>query len=209
MWIDRSVVRWLGLSCTIVACAKPTFAPSGVNVTSDRSDYSPTAQLAVAVGPLNAHGDTVEIVVDSGSLAVPGEGGGDAGAMYNVHVAALVVTRATAPKGNALPRPWLALAESDSQLVLASIARGERRAIGPLRLRVVRPASVDPRDAWVVFRITGIVIPKIARMEGQRLGPTMPGAQGFRVYACADWNLSGRIDRRRAKVMQTSYLKAC
>ena len=206
---NRRAVCCFGLAGAMAACTKPALAPAGINVTSEHSDYSPSAQLAVALGPLTAHADTVEIVVDSGSLAVPGEGGGDAGAMYNVHVAALVVTRATAPKGNALPRPWLALAESDSQLVLTSIARGERRPIGPLRLRVVRPANVDPGDAWVVFRITGVVIPRLARMEGQRPGPTLPDAQRFRVYACADWNLSGRIDRTRAKVMTTSYLKAC
>ncbi len=199
----------LGVAGALAACAKPSLAPSGINIASDRSDYSPTAQLAVALGPLNAFGDTVEIVVDSGSLSVPGESAGGVGGMFNVHLSALVVTRATAPKGAVLPSPWLALAESDSQLVLSSIARGERRALAPLRFRLLRPTNVTPRDAWIVFRITGIVIPRTARTEGVRLGPTMPGAHRFRVYACADWSLSGRVDRKRARVMRTSYLTAC
>ena len=199
----------LGFACALAACTKPALAPSGINIASDRSDYSPTAQLAVALGPLNAFGDSVEVVVDSGSLLVPGEATGGVGGMYNVHVSALVVTRATAPKGTASPNPWIALAESDSQLVLTSIARGERRTLAPMRFRLVRPATVAPRDAWIVFRITGIVIPRAARTEGVRPGPTTAGAQRFRVYACADWNLAGRIDRKRSQAMRTSYLTAC
>jgi len=66
-------VTRLSLVYLLSACARPAFAPLGVNVVSDHSDDSPTAQLAIALGPLRAQGDTVEIVVDSGSLAVPGE----------------------------------------------------------------------------------------------------------------------------------------
>ena len=209
MWTDRSVLLVLGLLSASTACRQPALAPAGINVVSDRSDYSPTAQLAVALEPLTSRGDTIEVVVDSGSLSVLGDRIGGGGAMYNVHLAALIVTRAKAPRGKGLPSPWIAVAESDSQLVLPSIGRGERRAIEPMTFLVLRPVAVHPRDAWVVFRITGVVIPTIARMVGAQPSPSIPGARRFRVYACADWNLEGRIDRKRAQVMKASYLKAC
>lgn len=198
----------LGLACEFAACTRPALAPSGINVVSDRSDYSPTSQLAVAIGLLNAIGYTVDVVVDSGSLSVPGEAAEGVDGMNDVYVGALVVMRATAPKGTVLPSPWLALAESDSQLVLSSIARGERRALASMRFRAVRPTTIAVRDAWVVFRTTGIVIPRAAQTAGRRLGNTMADARRFRVYACADWNLTGRVDRKRAQVIRTSSLTA-
>ena len=210
MSLTRSVVIRLVLGWGLAACTRSAYAPAGINITSHRSDYSPTAQLAVALRPLGVQGDTAHTVIDSGSLVVPGEtAGGDGGGMYNVYISALLVTRAPKPKGKSLPSPWNAMAESDSQFAFTAVPRGERRAIPAMRFRVERPANLDPSKAWVVFRISGIVIPGVVRRVGQPAGIATPGALRFRVYACADWNLSGRIDRKRAKVMRTSYLKAC
>lgn len=195
--------------CGLAACTRPAFAPSGINISSERSDYAPTARLAIALAPLSMNGDSVDIVIDSGSLAVPGDAaGGEGGHMFNVYLAALVVTPVQRRKNESLPNPWEAVAQSDSQLVVASIPRGERRAIGARRFRVARPQGLDPAKAWVVFRLTGSVIPRTAKVIGQ---PTSspPQARRFRVYACADWNLTAQIDRKRAKVMNVSYLTAC
>ncbi len=194
---------------TATACTRPAFAPAGINVSSDRSDYAPTARLAVALGSLNRSGDTIDIVIDSGNLAVPGDAvGGDGGNMFNVYLTALVVTPIQRRKNEALPNPWEAVAQSDSQLVIASVPRGERRALGPMRLRVPRPHGVAPADAWVVFRLTGSVIPHTAKVVGQA-SSSPPRTVRFRVYACADWNLNTRVDRKRSKVMNASYLQAC
>lgn len=199
----------LALLLGVAACTRPAFAPSGMNISSERSDYAPTARLAVALGPLNMSGETIEIVIDSGSLAVPGDAAsGSGGDMFNVYLTALVVTPVERRKNEALPNPWVAVAQSDSQLVVSSIPRGERRVIGPLRLRVPRPGGVAPEDAWVVFRLTGNVIPHEAKVVGQTAS-TLPRTRRFRVYACADWNLNARVARKRAKVMKASYLTAC
>lgn len=197
------------LLCGVTACTRPAFAPSGMNISSDRSDYTPTARLAVALASLSMSRETIDIVIDSGSLAVPGDvAGGEGGNLVNVYLTALVVAPVQRRKNEALPNPWEAVAESDSQLVVSNIPRGERRAIGAVHLRVRRPQGLDPAEAWLVFRLTGDVIPHVAKVVGQSTRRP-PQTEQFRVYACADWNLTTRIDRRRAKVMNASYLKAC
>lgn len=199
----------IALLLGVTACTRPTFAPLGINISSDRSDYAPTARLAVALGPLSASGDTFDIVIDSGSLAVPGEAaGGEGGNMFNVYLTALIVTPVQRRKNEALPNPWRAVAESDSQLVVSSIPRGERRALGAMRLRVSRPTGLKSAEAWIVFRLTGNVIPRMAKVVGQPTN-SAPQTRRFRVYACADWNLTTRVDRKRARVMSGSYLTAC
>lgn len=115
------------------ACTRPAFAPRGINVSSDRSDYAPTARLAVALGSLNMSGEPIDIVMDSGSLAVPGDAiGGGGGDLFNVYLTALVVTPIQRRKNAAL--------------------------LSPMRLRVPRPHGVTPADARVVSRLTGSVI---------------------------------------------------
>ena len=205
----RAAACAIVLFCGSTACVRPAFAPSGMNISSERSDYSPTARLAVALAPLRLGGDTVDIVIDSGSLVVPGDAaGGEGGHMFNVYLTALVVTPVQRRKNETLPNPWKVVSQSDSQLVVSSIPRGERRAIGTTRLRVPRPESLNPAEAWVVFRLTGNVIPRIAKVIGQPTS-SLPQTRRFRVYACANWNLTTRIDRKRAKVMNAWYLKAC
>lgn len=198
------------LACAAAACAQPARVPHGVNVSSERSEYSPTARLAVALAPLRLATDTIDIVIDSGSLAVPGESFGDtAVVMRNFYLTALLVTTGAGREETELPRPWHAEAQSDSLPVVDGLRHGERRAIGPMRFRIPRPANFDPGRAWLVFRLTGIVIPRVARMEGQQGEVRVPRGPRFRVYACADWNLAGQVDRDRARRMRESYLAAC
>ena len=109
----------------------------------------------------------------------------------------------------AMPNPWHAEAQSDSLSVLDGLRRGERRALGKMQFRLLRPANFDPGKTWLAFRITGIAVPQVARTEGQQAEVKAPRAQKFRVYACADWNLEGRVDRDRARKMRGSYLAAC
>ena len=199
------------LACELAACVRPASVPVGVNISSDRSDYSPTARLAVALAPLHLTTETLDIVVDSGSLSVPGEVLGDTtAAMRNIYLTALLVAR---PNGGtekaALSAPWRVVAQSDSAMVLDGLRRGERRALGSVRFRLAPPAGLDPGKTWLVFRITGIVVARIAQMEGGPVDVRPPREQRFRVYACADWNLAGRVDRERERQMRVSYLAAC
>lgn len=197
--------------CALTACVRPAAISTGVNVSSVSSDYSPTARLAVALAPLGLAGDTIDVVIDSGSLSVPGVPLGDtAVTMRSFHLTAIIAGPGGAGgDSGGLPRPWHALAQSDSLRVLDGLRRGEHRAIGTVRLRIPRPIGFDPKKTWLVFRITGIAVPRIARSEGRQADVAPAREMRFRVYACADWNLVGRVDRTRARQMRVSYLAAC
>ena len=195
----------------LTACVRPASVPSGVNITSERSDYSPTARLAVALAPLRLAGDSLDIVIDSGSLSVPGEGLGDTTAiMRNFHLTALfVVSRRTGREQSELHNPWRTVAHSDSLLVLDGLRQGERRPFGTMRLRIPRPVDFNPGKTWLVFRITGLVVQRGAYTVGQPAEVNAPRFHKFRVFACAEWNLAGRVDRDRARRVRVSYLAAC
>lgn len=199
------------LICALTACVRPAAVSSGVNISSDGSDYSPTARLAVALAPLGLAGDTIDVVIDSGSLSVPGVPLGDtAVSLRSFHLTALIVGPGSAGGDvGGLPRPWHALAQSDSIRVLDGLRRGEHRAIGKVHLRIPRPVAFDPKKTWLVFRITGIAVPHIARSVGQQADIALAREMRFRVYACADWSLAGRVDRTRSRQMRVSYLAAC
>lgn len=199
----------MALLCGVTSCTRRAFAPSGINISSDGSDYTPTARLAVALRSLHPTDEFIDIVIDSGSLAVPGDAvGGDGGDMLNIYLTALIVTPVQRSKNAVLPNPWESIAASDSQLVIASIPHGARRALSPMRLRVPLPNGPAPADAWVVFRITGSVIPRTAKVLGKATD-VPPQIERFRVYACANWNLDTRVSRQRSRVMNAWYLKAC
>jgi hypothetical protein len=211
MPISRISAVTLLLVCALTACVRPAAVSPGVNISSDGSDYSPTARLAVALAPLGLAGDTIDVVIDSGSLSVPGVPLGDtAVTMRSFHLTALVVGPGRADgDADGLPRPWHALAQSDSIRVLDGLRRGEQRAIGKVHLRIPRPVAFDPKKTWLVFRITGIAVPRIALREGQPADVVSAREMRFRVYACADWSLAGRVDRSRSRQMRVSYLAAC
>ncbi len=210
MPISRKSAVTVLFVCALTACVRPAIS-TGVNISSDGSDYSPTARLAVALVPLSLAGDTIDVVIDSGSLSVPGVAFGDtAVTMRNFYLTALVVGPGSAEADSGgLPRPWHALAQSDSLEVLDGLRRGEHRAIRPVRLRIPRPAAFDPKKTWLVFRITGIAVPRIALREGRQVDVAPAREMRFRTYACADWSLAGRVDRTRSRKMRVSYLMVC
>lgn len=211
MRVRRSLVLALAVATTSAGCVKPALAPLGVNVSSEQSDYSPTARLAVALAPLRLTADSIDIVIDSGRITLPGQPVGDtAPAMRDFYLTAMLVVP-HAPTGDepGLPHPWLAVAESDSVPVADAMRFGERRPLGRIHLRMPRPPGLDPGNSWLVFRMTGFAVPVMARVPGDVMGRRAPRAARFRVYACADWNLGGRVDRARARRQQVSYLAVC
>lgn len=194
-------------------CAHLRPVRPGFNVSSERSDYSPAVRLAVAL-PLSVAdtaGDSLTIVIDSAIVTAPGAQSSDTTpVMRDLYIAALLATRGqSGDQSGQLPTPWLALAASDSVRLVDALHFGVPTRAGPLRLRVPRPPALDPTRTWLVFRITGMAITNAVRLASGQIIPTTRRPGGVRVFACADWNLAGYLDRGRAKSLARAYNAAC
>lgn len=207
--------RWSGALAAIAlgGCAHLRPVGPGFNVSSERSDYSPTVRLAIAL-PLSiadTAGDSLTIVVDSAIVTAPGTPSSDTTpVMHDLYIAALLATRGQNPSQTGqLPTPWVALAASDSVQLVDALHLGAPTRVGPLRLRVMRPRPLDPARTWLVFRITGTAISNAVRLANGEIIPTRARPGGVRVFACADWTLAGYLDRARARSLARAYNAAC
>lgn len=194
-------------------CAHLRPVGPGFNISSERSDYSPAVRLAVAL-PLSVAdtaGDSLTIVIDSAVVTAPGARASDTTpVMRDLYIAALLATHGqSADRSGQLPTPWLALAASDSVPLLDALHLGVPTHGGPVRLHVTRPPALDPTKTWLVFRITGTAISNAVRDASGQIIPTTGRPHGVRVFACADWNLAGYLDRARAKSLARAYNAAC
>lgn len=195
------------------ACAHPRLAGAGFNVSSERSDYSPTVRLAVALPVVQptAGRDSITVLIDSAMVLAPGATSADTTpVMSNLYITALLATRApAAAEGGGPPEPWRALAASDSILLADALYLGEPRAVGHVRLSLAAPAALDPTRTWLVFRISGTAMTNAVRLADGSIIARRPVPGGVRVYACADWTLAGYVDKRRAKALARAYTSAC
>lgn len=191
---------------TTTACALRTGKPSGYLVSSTASDYSPALHAQVAV---EIAADSVVVRVDSGSIVAPGEAASRRGAVMHAITMEALLVGAPAKDHGPLPTPWTPIATSDAIVVADSLALGVSQPLRPIRFAIARPTSLDRRRAWLVFRIRadGEATP-VHLADGRLLaGRRVPG--GVRVFPCADRNLSGRLDKRRAARLKKEYLAAC
>lgn len=202
----RRLVAVTALLGTTTACAHRTGKPSGYLVSSTASDYSPVLRAQVAV---EIAGDTVMVRVDSGSLVAPGEAGSRREAVMRAITMEALLVGEPAKNHGPLPTPWTPIAISAAQVVADSLALGVSQPLHPIRFLIARPTSLDRRRAWLVFRI---------RADGETTpvhladGTLLPGRRivgGVRVFACADRNLIGRVNKRRAARLKRDYLAAC
>jgi hypothetical protein len=195
------------------ACAHPRFAPTGFNISSERSDYSPAVRLAIAL-PVVSPGtslDTIAIVIDSAIVTAPGAITADTTPlMQNLYVTAILATRDDGgERSGGLSHPWRALAESDSILLADELHLGQPRAVGRIRLGIVPPRNFDPSRSWLVFRITGDAVTNAVMLANGTMIGRKPAAAPIRVFACADWTLAGHVDPARAKALARAYTAAC
>lgn len=188
------------------ACAHRTGKPSGYLVSSAASDYSPVLRAQVAVEMV---GDTVVVRVDSGSLVAPGQAASGRRAVMRAITMEALLVGAPAKHHGPLPTPWTPIAISAAQLAADSLALGVSHPLPPIRFAIARPTSLDRRRAWLVFRIradgetTPVHLADGTLLAGRRI------IGGVRVFACADRDLSGRVDKRRAARLKKDYLAAC
>jgi hypothetical protein len=194
-------------------CVHPRPASGGYNVSSERSDYSPTIRLAVAlpvIAPAARH-DTIIVVIDSAVVTAPGAIAADTSpVMSELYITALLATRPSAREVTpGLLEPWRTLATSDSVLLISALRFGVPRSVGHLRLALVPPTTVDPSQTWLVFRISGTVQTNAVMLADGTMFPRRPRPGGVRVYACADWSLAGYVDKTRAKALARAYTAAC
>lgn len=210
----RLSVGWLFiLGAFAGACAHPRLAARGFNVSSERSDYSPSVRLAVALPlvPAASTRDTIMVVIDSAVVTAPGSISSDtAPVMSNLYITALLATRVSADgAASGPPEPWHELAAGDSVLLVDALHLGVPRSVGRLVLRVAPPVPLDAARTWLVFRISGAAMTNAVMLaNGSIIARRLtPGA--VRVYACADWTLAGYVDRARSKALARAYTSAC
>ena len=194
------------LALALSACAAFNRPRDAYTLSSERSEYSPTLRLAIAVAD---SGDSIVVRVDGGTVVAPGSvGGAPRVVMRNLHVQALVA-RASTPVEGAPPEPWSPLAASESAPLADSLLLGIPRELGPMRFAIARPEGLDPRRAWLVFRIVGQAITTPVRYSDGTEVASRAVEGGVRVFACADRTLSGHLDRTRRKKLERAYLSAC
>lgn len=207
----RSMTRALGAALILCACgaARARIGP-GFNVSSQSSDYSPTAVLAVSLRALLSRSDSIVIVVDSGSISAPGIQPPAAPAdLSNLYMTALVTTAARGVVRDPRTPPWRATAESDSIPIADSLRLGETRRLPVMRFALPRPTTLDPKNTLLVFRITGKASTQDIHLADGRIIPGKVNAGKVRVYACADWTLDGLVDLPRSQSLARAYSAAC
>lgn len=197
-----------------LACAHVKRAPPGYNVSSERSDYTPSLRLAVAVPVVDTAGGRASLIVaiDSGIITAVGGGGESSdtvAVMGELHLTALLVTAPSTSRGDGPPSPWRAVAQSDSVRIADALRLGEPHAIPRIQLSMETHVPIDPRQTWLVFRVTGGAMTKEITMPDGKLIPARRVPGGVRVFACADWSLAGYVDRKRAKALARAYNAAC
>jgi hypothetical protein len=201
------------LSGVLIGCAHPRLAAAGYNVSSERSDYSPTVRLAVALplAPLGKSGDTVTVVIDSAVITAPGARAADTlPVMRNLYITALLATNAPERDKRGPPAaPWLAVAVGDSALLTEALRLGEYQRLRGFQLHIPFPNALDRARTWLIFRVTGVAVTREIELADGRLIAAKQVAGGVRVFACADWTLAGYVDRVRARSLALAYTAAC
>ena len=224
-----TIFRITPLVVVIVGCATAGRARDGINLSSEASDYSPTARLAVAIErpPTSAaqaadgrpadgdHDTTWTVRVDSGTVAAPGQYVPSAPAiMREVRMSALLVRyddgRVRTGRGG-LEAPWTVVARSAEQLVADSLHYGERLPLpGPLRFALPPvPELASPAGTGVVFEITASAVGEPVRMADGTVHPGYVAPRAVRVYACSPFRVDGRVDRRRERALASRYTAVC
>ena len=184
----------------------------GYNLSSASSDYSPSARFAIRLPVLaaDADADRITVVVDSAIVVAPGVAtAGSLPIMRQLYGTLLLAAASRDQPSDSAPS-WRAIVESDSVLLADSLRLGEPHAVGQFRLTLPRPLALDATRTWLVFRISGSsMTTEVRSVDGRIVRPRKAVAGGVRVYACADWSLSGDRDPDRARAMAQAYTTAC
>ena len=211
--MPKCALKVIANSAAMLLCAcgaaRARIGP-GFNISSESSDYSPTARLAISLQALLSRADTVVVVVDSGSISAPGIQPPTAPAdMSNLYITAVLTTPTRGVIRAPNTAPWTAIVESDSIRIADSLRLGETRRLPAMRFAVPRSATVDPKHMLLVFRITGIASTQDIHLADGRVIPAKVNAGKIRVFACADWTLDGFVDKQRSQGLAKAYSAAC
>lgn len=196
----------LALALALAACARGRARPDYA-VSSERSDYSPVVRLDVRV----AIDDSVRVTVGGGSVLAPGEPPANPTAVMRELTIAALVVRAPGPDDDlgGPARAWTSIVESPSQPLVDSLTLGAARAVGPLRFALERTADLDLARSWLAFRIHGATLTTPVTMADGTVVPVRLVRDGVRVYACAERDLTGKVNRERRERLRESYGAVC
>jgi hypothetical protein len=205
----------------LTACVHtaPTPATSAYWVTSDSSLYTPVTRFRARV---DVHPERLVVIVDSTTVAVPGEAiPGAPPLMSDLYLSAIVAVADSTSRsvvsrieGNsrhsmADRRGWTPLAASDSVLLVPELRYGETASLPTIALTIPGAFTNDPRTLWLIFRIDGNTVELSAPLHagGAVQRRDLPG--GVRVYACGDRDLLGQLDPMRARALKHAYGIGC
>lgn len=211
--MTRGASRIAASSAVLFLCAcgaaRARVGP-GFNVSSESSDYSPTARLAIALVTLLSRPDSVVVLIDSASITAPGLQPPTAPAdMSDLYLTAFLTTPVRGAVRDPSTPPWDAIAESDSIRVVDSLRLGETRRLRAMRFSLPRSATLDPKRTFLIFRISGKASTNDIQLADGRVIAAKVNAGKVRVYACADWTLDGFVDKQRSRGLATAYSAAC
>ena len=211
----RLIRRWLAASAfgsVALSCAHAPRALNGLNVSNERSDYSPVLGLAVEV-PLQridsgSRRHVVLVRIDSGFVEARGDFASSAPVvMRYLRLSALLARFPSGADSNGVRRePWTELARSAPIALADSLRAGERSHLNRfIELSIPVSPEVLQSANGVVFEVSG------AAMSIFR-GPLVGSGRGempLLVYACSTFDTRGRIQLMRLRMLSDGYSKAC
>lgn len=205
----------LTAGCRAPRAGRPV-PPPGVPLalSSESSEYAPVLRVAARV---RVAADSVVVALDSGFVLSPGQRApGLPAVMRALRFTAILAaprppgaSQAGAPGTAAGRNAWVVLAEGAPRPLADSLYVGVPHPLAPGRVAVARPPGLDPRRAFLMFRIEGdaVEIGRAGPAGGVRAGRVLRG--GVRVYACAAANLDGGPDAGRTAALAAAYTAAC
>jgi len=187
-----------------------------MNVSSERSEYSPTIRLAVRMPLLRdslVQGGTAIVVrVDSGVITAHGVlTPSELVVMRNLKITAVVATFPTeGSQRGSLAHPWAELARSADQHLTDSLRYGEGAGLPPMTFVIPIRHERSRVANGLVFEITGIAMSTPVRLVTGELRPGRTLGEGsIRVFACSIFRLDGSIDGAREKNLRARYVDLC
>jgi hypothetical protein len=206
-----TVIRLAALGWCLILLAACRHSVRGT-VSSEGSDYSPTLRAAVRL----ALRDSVYVTLDSGVVVAPMA----AGSAFRGQVTATrlsmtahVVTQSSAAGPYASggtrgwSRPWRVLQSSLPIAVADSLRLGVPILLPKRVIAMIRPTEVAS-PTWILFTLRGDLVSWERDPAGTRLRPRVY-RDAILVYSCAAWDLSGRPNTSRTRMLAEHYSEAC
>ncbi|MDQ6612618.1 MAG: hypothetical protein M3Y64_09300, partial [Gemmatimonadota bacterium] len=177
-------------------------------VSSERSDYSPVVTFRARVRTT----DSVHVHVGRLRILSPGpvfEGMPAITGKLVMQALLVSASDGTVGTANGALRPWTERAASTPVALVDSLVMGRPQDVLDLNFVLPLPSGIADGNSWLVFRVTGASVSAPVQMADGGVIPAHVDADGIRVFACAEQNLNGKTDKKRARQLKTAYNASC